>query len=184
MDGNNKYEAEGFGKQDAKKGIKFLSFPNVLMIQLKRFEFDHQKNQMCKIYDRFEYYDKLDLNKYIANSDNNLTQSTNELFTLHSVVVHSGNAFSGHYYAYIRPHYNDNQWYLFNDEYVKPAKEHEVFKNQFGGVTKNWVSRYGGVFEQHYLCDASAYVLVYIKDSEREKILTKVNEIDVIINFY
>ena len=34
MDGENKYEAEGHGKQDAKKGIKFKHFPKVLMLQL------------------------------------------------------------------------------------------------------------------------------------------------------
>ena len=38
LDGENQYEAEGHGKQDAEKGVKFMRFPPVLNIQLKRFD--------------------------------------------------------------------------------------------------------------------------------------------------
>ena len=163
MNGHNKYEAEGFGKQDAKKGLKFISFPSVLMLQLKRFEFDYQKNQMNKIYDKFEYYNEIDLNNYIESTNGEIP--TDEEFTLHSVVVHSGNAFAGHYYTYIKPGLDD-KWLLFNDEIVKPAEIKEVFNYQFGGVTTNYQSRYGGVVEQAYLCEASAYILVYIRNKD------------------
>jgi len=129
---------------------------------------------MNKIYDKFEYYDEIDLNKYIEGEE-----STKENFTLHSVVVHSGGAFSGHYYVYIKPNLNDKKWYLFNDEFVKPAEEAEVFDYQYGGTTKNFKVMFGNVIEQTNICDASAYILVYIKNTEREKILTKVNENDV-----
>ncbi|KAF0725326.1 hypothetical protein AaE_009711, partial [Aphanomyces astaci] len=37
LDGDNQYDAaNGFGKQDAKKGLSFHSFPPILNIQLKR----------------------------------------------------------------------------------------------------------------------------------------------------
>lgn len=49
MDGDNKYQAEGYGLQDAKKGIVFQSFPPVLQIQLKRFEYDIQRDVMVKV---------------------------------------------------------------------------------------------------------------------------------------
>ena len=35
LDGDNQYEAEGHGKQDAEKGVKFLRFPPVLNIQVQ-----------------------------------------------------------------------------------------------------------------------------------------------------
>jgi hypothetical protein len=38
MTGDNQYEAEGHGKQDATKGLRFLKLPPVLHLQLKRFE--------------------------------------------------------------------------------------------------------------------------------------------------
>jgi ubiquitin carboxyl-terminal hydrolase 7 len=49
LDGENKYQAEGFGLQDAKKGIIFESFPPVLHLQLKRFEYDIQRDAMVKV---------------------------------------------------------------------------------------------------------------------------------------
>lgn len=49
LDGENKYQAEGFGLQDAKKGISFSSFPPVLHLQLKRFEYDIQRDAMVKV---------------------------------------------------------------------------------------------------------------------------------------
>lgn len=49
LDGDNKYHAEGYGLQDAKKGIIFESFPPVLHIQLKRFEYDIQRDAMVKV---------------------------------------------------------------------------------------------------------------------------------------
>ena len=48
LDGENKYQAEGHGLQDAKKGIIFQSFPPVLHLQLKRFEYDVQRDAMVK----------------------------------------------------------------------------------------------------------------------------------------
>lgn len=49
LNGENKYQAEGFGLQDAKKGITFQSFPPVLHLQLKRFEYDIQRDAMVKV---------------------------------------------------------------------------------------------------------------------------------------
>ena len=61
LDGDNQYEAEGHGKQDAKKGGKFESLPPVLNIQLRRFEFDFYKMSMVKLNDLHEFYGEIDL---------------------------------------------------------------------------------------------------------------------------
>ena len=53
LDGENKYMAEGHGLQDAKKGIVFTSFPPVLHLQLKRFEYDMQRDTMVKVCNNF-----------------------------------------------------------------------------------------------------------------------------------
>lgn len=50
MDGENKYMAEGHGLQDACKGVSFESFPPVLHLQLKRFEYDMQRDTMVKVH--------------------------------------------------------------------------------------------------------------------------------------
>ena len=49
LDGENKYQAEGFGLQDARKGIIFESLPPVLHLQLKRYEYDMQRDAMVKV---------------------------------------------------------------------------------------------------------------------------------------
>lgn len=38
-------------------------------------------------------------------------------FELFSVMVHSGSAAGGHYYAHIKS-FSDGQWYSFNDQHV------------------------------------------------------------------
>ncbi len=47
--GENQYKAEHHGLQDARKGVLFESFPPVLQLQLKRFEYDFQRDAMVKV---------------------------------------------------------------------------------------------------------------------------------------
>lgn len=54
-------------KKAAKKGTLVKSFPKVLTIQLKRFEFDFYKEAMVKINDRLEFPTELELTKYMPN---------------------------------------------------------------------------------------------------------------------
>jgi ubiquitin carboxyl-terminal hydrolase 7 len=49
LDGENKYQAEGLGLQDAKKGVIFKTFPPVLHLQLRRFEYDVEKDALVKV---------------------------------------------------------------------------------------------------------------------------------------
>ncbi|VAI28993.1 unnamed protein product [Triticum turgidum subsp. durum] len=48
LEGDNKYQAEQHGLQDARKGVLFLDFPPVLQLQLKRFEYDYMRDTMVK----------------------------------------------------------------------------------------------------------------------------------------
>lgn len=50
LDGENRYQAEGLGLQDARKGIIFESLPPVLQLQLKRYEYDMQRDAMVKVH--------------------------------------------------------------------------------------------------------------------------------------
>lgn len=49
MEGENQYKAEGHGLQDARKGVLFEAFPPVLQLQLKRFEYDFNRDTMVKV---------------------------------------------------------------------------------------------------------------------------------------
>jgi ubiquitin C-terminal hydrolase len=180
LDNADKYYAEGYGKQKAKKGIRFVKFPSVLIIQLKRFEYNPKKEAMVKINDCFEFYEELDLGRYlIKNTTNNYSNEDNNNYTLHSVVVHQGSANSGHYYAYIKPTLKDF-WVQFNDEIVRPADKYEVFNNNFGGTHKTYRHKSKGeIISNSNSYESNAYILVYIKNSERKNILNPVLSLDI-----
>ena len=53
LDGNNQYQCDNCNKKcDAHKGLKFESFPYLLTLQLKRFDFDYDTMARIKLNDR------------------------------------------------------------------------------------------------------------------------------------
>jgi hypothetical protein len=83
LDGDNKYMTEGHGLQDAEKGCTFSSFPPVLHLHLKRFEYDPLRDANVKINDRFEFDEAIDLAPYMEE-----LPGRPEIYQLHSVLVH------------------------------------------------------------------------------------------------
>ncbi len=112
MDGENKYQAEGHGLQDAKKGVIFTRFPPVLHLQLKRFEYDWMRDTMVKINDRHEFPPVIELDKFLDESaaTDGTTKPVKQTYHLHGVLVHSGDVHGGHYLAFIKPGLN-GKWY-------------------------------------------------------------------------
>lgn len=49
LEGDNQYDAEGHGKQDARRGVLFESLPPVLNLQLRRFEYDYERDLLVKV---------------------------------------------------------------------------------------------------------------------------------------
>jgi ubiquitin C-terminal hydrolase len=47
-------------------------------------------------------------------------------YTLHAIVIHSGDAYGGHFFNFIKDHKN-NRWLKFNDSSVSKVAESEVF---------------------------------------------------------
>ena len=114
LNGEYKYTTENFGLQDAKKGIIFESFPRVLYVQLKRFEYDIHQDAMVKINDRHEYPFEIDLDEFLsAGAD----RSQPWIYKLHGVFVHSGDLRGGRYWALIKPD-REARWLKFDDERV------------------------------------------------------------------
>ncbi|KAH7512299.1 hypothetical protein FEM48_Zijuj12G0075900 [Ziziphus jujuba var. spinosa] len=180
LEGDNKYHAEEHGLQDAKKGVLFIDFPPVLQLQLKRFEYDFMRDTMVKINDRYEFPLQLDLDKengkYLSPEAD---RSVRNLYTLHSVLVHSGGVHGGHYYAFIRPTLTD-QWYKFEDERVTKEDIKRALEEQYGGEeelpqTNPGFNNTPFKFTKY----SNAYMLVYIRESDRDKIICNVDEKDI-----
>ncbi|CAO2840942.1 unnamed protein product [Amaranthus hypochondriacus] len=180
LEGDNKYHAEQYGLQDARKGVLFIDFPPVLQLQLKRFEYDFMRDTMVKINDRYEFPLQLDLDrddgKYLSPDAD---RSVRNLYTLHSVLVHSGGVHGGHYYAFIRPTLSD-QWYKFDDERVTKEDIKRALEEQYGGEEELPQPNPG--FNNtpfKFTKYSNAYMLVYIRESDKDKIMCNVDEKDI-----
>nr|XP_023929868.1 ubiquitin carboxyl-terminal hydrolase 12-like isoform X8 [Quercus suber]POE88951.1 ubiquitin carboxyl-terminal hydrolase 12 [Quercus suber] len=180
LEGDNKYHAERYGLQDARKGVLFIDFPPVLQLQLKRFEYDFMRDTMVKINDRYEFPLELDLDrengKYLSPDAD---KTVRNLYILHSVLVHSGGVHGGHYYAYIRPTLSD-QWFKFDDERVTKEDVKRALEEQYGGEEELPPANPGfnnSPFK--FTKYSNAYMLVYIRESDKEKIICNVDEKDI-----
>jgi len=169
LEGDNAYEAEGHGKQRAKKGIRFLTFPPVLNLQLKRFHFDLEKMDMVKLNTRFEFHRRLDLSAFAPNAGT---------YVLYAVVVHSGDVNSGHYYAHIKPS-SDRGWFKFDDDTVTPCSEFAAVEDNYGGsdlTVWNYFDRtpreMRGAQTPTRQRIHNAYMLVYIREDLAAQILS------------
>ena len=94
-------------KESAKKNITFWSFPTILVIDIKRFNYQNRKNQILVTFP----LENLDLSKYVSGYNKN-----SYVYDLYGVCNHSGNVLGGHYTSFVK---NANgKWYHFNDTSV------------------------------------------------------------------
>ncbi|KAF4120217.1 ubiquitin carboxyl-terminal hydrolase 7 [Geosmithia morbida] len=178
LEGENQYFAgDQYKLQDANKGVIFNSFPDVLHLQLKRFEYDIQRDMMMKINDRYEFPDVFDAAPYLSQD----SDKTSEPWTyqLHGVLVHSGDLNAGHYYAFLKPE-KDGWFYKYDDDRVTKATMREVLEENFGGEyrTPNGYPRALPQKKAPIMRQNSAYMLVYIRQSRLDKVLCPVTKAD------
>ncbi|KAH8386117.1 hypothetical protein KR200_005441 [Drosophila serrata] len=229
LDGNNQYLCEKCKKKcDAHKGLHFKSFPYVLTLHLKRFDFDYQTMHRIKLNDRVTFPQTLNLNTFINRSGNSGEQSSqmngtvddcstadsgsameddnlssgvvttasssqheNDLndedegidmssstsksakqgsgpymYELFAIMIHSGSASGGHYYAYIKD-FDSNEWFCFNDQNVSTITQEDI-QRSFGGPN-------GSYYSSAYTSSTNAYMLMYRQvDAKRNEHVAKV----------
>lgn len=180
LEGDNAYAAEGHGKQRAKKGTRFISFPPVLNLQLRRSHFDLEKMDMVKLNSRFEFPKRLDLSSCSPGAGS---------YLLHAVVVHSGDVNSGHYYVYIRPNLEAG-WFKFDDDTVTPCSEYCAVEDNYGGSDLMCWNYFDRTPRELYSQLAkppmrprihNAYMLVYIREDCAARVLEVPNP--EVVNF-
>lgn len=94
-------------KQNVKKKISYWSLPNILVVDMKRFNSRNIKNQILVDFP----LENLNLSKYVIGY-----KKESYVYDLYGICNHSGNVFGGHYTSYIK---NANgKWYHFNDTNV------------------------------------------------------------------
>ncbi|XP_076857713.1 ubiquitin carboxyl-terminal hydrolase 9X isoform X10 [Brachyhypopomus gauderio] len=164
LEGANAYHCEKCNKKvDTVKRLLIKKLPPVLAIQLKRFDYDWERECAIKFNDYFEFPRELDMEPYTVagvaklegsdvHPENQVIQqnevsevevSCSSRYRLVGVLVHSGQASGGHYYSYIiqrnggagRGEGERNRWYKFDDGDVTECKmdDDEEMKNQCFG---------------------------------------------------
>ncbi|KAK7207041.1 cysteine proteinase [Myxozyma melibiosi] len=185
LNGENQYQATGYGLQDAEKGVIFQSFPPVLHLQLKRFEYDFNRDMMVKINDRHEFPLEIDLSEFLEPQTD---RSEPWVYVLHGVLVHSGDLNAGHYYALLKPE-KEGDWYKFDDDRVTRATLKEVLDENYGEDLKdsNNNSNTNGLVGHYPMRQfnkfslkrhSNAYMLVYLRKSRVDNLLAPLKEED------
>ncbi len=171
--GDNRYMTEHNGLQRAEKGLHFKYLPPVLQLHLKRFEYANI--HMLKINSEYSFPLRLELNPYV-DSDKN-APPINYTYRLHSVVVHRGKPTSGHYFAHIYDA-QKSSWLKFNDSQVSLSTEDEAVRNNYGGQYKTVILNNEGthIFEKTKSNCSSAYMLIYIREAEYDRIQRRVED--------
>ena len=133
---------------------------------------------MMKVNDRYEFPEIFNASPYLSDTAD---KSETYMYSLHSVLVHSGDFNAGHYYAFLRPT-AEGQFYKFDDDRVTRATLKEVMEENFGGDYGNNAN--GVPVRNPYTRtlstkrSMSAYMLVYIRQSRMKGILHDVTESD------
>ncbi|KAA3481509.1 ubiquitin carboxyl-terminal hydrolase 13-like isoform X3 [Gossypium australe] len=191
LEGDNRYHAEQFGLQDARKGVLFIDFPPVLQLQLKRFEYDFMRDTMVKINDRYEFPLQLDLDredgKYLSPAAD---RSVRNLYTLHryllTLLCWNCQLFflaavfllsldtKGEYKNAVTTRFK------FDDERVTKEDVKRALEEQYGGEeelpqTNPGFNNTPFKFTKY----SNAYMLVYIRESDKDKIICNVDEKDI-----
>lgn len=98
-------------KELVKRKITFFTFPEILIIDLKRFDMSLRKNHV--------YVDcplkELDLSKYVT------CYKKKYIYDLYAVCNHMGSTNGGHYTSSVKV--NDHSWFSFNDTNVSKIND-------------------------------------------------------------
>jgi len=108
LDGENCLTLEKTGEKiPIRKNIIFWSFPNILVIDIKRFNAMNRKNQKLVDFP----LENLNLSKYVIGYNKD-----SYVYDLYGVCNHSGSVMGGHYTSFVK---NANgKWYHYNDTSV------------------------------------------------------------------
>jgi ubiquitin carboxyl-terminal hydrolase 7 len=174
LDGDNRYKSEEHGYQDAHKGIKLNSLPPVLHLHLKRFDYQYQNDPptLEKVNAKQVFPPVLKMGEFLDKPIPDTDDTTYDLF---GILVHSGSAQAGHYYAFLRPTTSPN-WFKFDDSKVSHATVEEAIDDNFGGDEITEIKIGGKSVEnaQRFATEkhSSAYMLVYVKKSEIDTVFS------------
>ncbi|MCJ1473218.1 hypothetical protein MMC13_001869, partial [Lambiella insularis] len=142
--------------------------PDNLIFHLKRFDYDVSTGMRSKINDNFEFPLEIDMSPYdVEYLKDPEHAATEDKFILVGILVHSGNAESGHYYSYIRERPANTRdecaWVEFNDADVVRFDPSNIPDQCYGGLAEPVAYP-----PMRYPKTWNAYMLFYQRSSSME----------------
>jgi ubiquitin C-terminal hydrolase len=138
LTGSNQWSDEVLGKIDVRSFGLIQELPKVLVLQLRRFDYDLKTYRRTKLFDGFDFPESFCASELLA--------SDSSFYRLAGIVTHTGTADEGHYNSLV---YVDNKWCVFNDGIVDVVDENE-FKSLVSGGAAASISK------------SCAYMLLYV----------------------
>lgn len=91
-----------------KKDRRFETLPDVLFVNLKRYEWNKEKMRLSKIFSHIEYGENLNLG-FVVGTPGGENQSNPDCdYSLFSVIVHKGTSpQNGHYFVFVNTSNNN-----------------------------------------------------------------------------
>ena len=118
--GDNQWKCDKTNKYyDADQITKIWKYPQIMIINLKRFDFNQNKINVNIDFP----IQNLNLSNFCIGYNNNKS-----IYDLYAICNHRGSLNNGHYYAYCK--HKNNKWYNFNDSDIKEIKEESLITNK------------------------------------------------------
>ena len=179
MGGDNKIICEECKtKRLCHKKLKIKALPNILVISLKRFDYDFKNMTKFKLNNYFEFPFELNMSEFLMNKNetSDKTNNKNCIYELTGITIHYGVSDYGHYYDLIKA--VNNEWYKFNDTNVTEFDENDIPKEAFGDreTENNDIEEENAdkaeIKEKE---NKNAYILIYTKKSFKNNNNIKTN---------
>jgi len=106
-------------KEDVDKGTLFWSLPQILIIDIKRYDFSGKKlHNLIDI-----PLENVDFSRYVNGYNKH-----KYVYDLYGICNHSGGTLGGHYTSYVKN--KNGKWYEFNDTLVREINTENLISNK------------------------------------------------------
>ena len=169
MSGDNKIICEECKtKRVCHKKLKIKALPNILVISLKRFDYDYRNMTKFKLNNYFEFPFELNMSEFLMNKNETQEKSENQntIYELTGITIHYGVSDYGHYYDLIKA--VNNKWYKFNDTNITEFSENDIPREAFGDKESETVEIEEEIADKAEVKEKenkNAYILIYTKKS-------------------
>ena len=161
FEGSNGYNVEGYGVINADMFHKIKESPEILIIQLKRFEYNLSSNTRVKVNSEYHFPLELDISSVMENNSYDENIANPYIYDLIGIVMHMGSAVAGHYFSHVKTEFG--KWVTLNDLQISKSNEEKILIEAAGGHFNYQKSKEYGSLGQNIEKDMNGYLLFYRK---------------------